>query len=94
MRGRESFIWASFSQLLKSMATLESVIQGRQGKRSYYLAMYSNLEFFDKLKQYFKNNLGLKNVTVWEPRTFISGESYPADWNMSVNAKIGLDPIC
>ena len=69
------------------------VIQGRQGKRSYNFAMYSNLEFFDKLKQYFKNNLGLKNVTVGEPRTFISGESYLAGWNMSVNAKIGSDPI-
>ena len=68
------------------------VIQNRQGK--YNLAMYLNLEFFDKLKLYFKNNLGLKNVTVGEPRTFISGKSYPADWNMSINAKIGSDGTC
>ena len=44
-----------------------------------------------KLKKYAKNNLGLKNVTVGEPRTFISGETCSADWNKGINAKVGLD---
>ena len=65
------------------------LIQGRQGK--YNLAMYSNLEFFDKLKKYAKNVLGLKNVTIVEPIIFISGESDPADWDKGINAKVGLD---
>ena len=65
------------------------LIQGRQGK--YNLEMYSNLEFFNKLKKYAKNVLGLKNVTIGEPRIVISGESDPADWDEGVNAKVGFD---
>ena len=60
------------------------LIPGHRGK--YNLAMYSNLEFFEKLKKYAENNLGLKNVTVGESRTFISGKTCSADWNKGVNA--------
>ena len=56
--------------------------------------MYSNLEFFNKLKEYAKSILGLKNVTVGELRTFIPSETCSADWNKSINAKIGLDETC
>ena len=52
--------------------------------------MYSNLEFFNKLKQSFENDLGLKNVTVGEPRIFIPRKSYPAD-RKGINTKVGLD---
>ena len=65
------------------------LIQGRQGK--YNLAMYSNLEFFNKLEEHAEHVLGLKNVTIGEPRIFISGESDSADWDEGVNAKVGLD---
>ena len=71
------------------MATLETFVIGKGS-----ITLYSNLEFFDKLKEYAINILGLKNITVGEPRISISGETCSTNWNKSINAKIGSDETC
>ena len=44
------------------------LIENRLG---HNLEMYSNLEFFNKLKRHAEENLGLKNVTVGEPNLYL-----------------------
>ena len=62
-----------------------------ESRLGFNLKMYSNLEFFNKLKRYAEENLGLKDVIIGEPKTFISNRSKPEGWVAVFNTKAGLN---